>query len=223
MAGVRGAAHGSNGLENAAACYNECRARGVQGGHVDMLICAVAASTRPPGVYDRRGLSALREGPWSASSRAEITRLERIRALDEECPNPEAVEIPSVRMLRVLYPLLFARLIPSARSAPHTACPASSRRHVRGRDATLAGNGRAARRGWPGALLGAREVAHVAASCGGRWKRDAGETRSPARPDDRLDRLDQRTVRPWIHEAFSGCACCSCDDSRAAGMARLSQ
>jgi predicted nucleic acid-binding protein len=28
--------------ENAAACYNECRARGVQGGHVDMLICAVA-------------------------------------------------------------------------------------------------------------------------------------------------------------------------------------
>ena len=28
--------------ENAAACYNDCRARGVQGGHVDMLICAVA-------------------------------------------------------------------------------------------------------------------------------------------------------------------------------------
>ena len=28
--------------ENAAACYNQCRARGVQGGHVDMLICAVA-------------------------------------------------------------------------------------------------------------------------------------------------------------------------------------
>lgn len=176
MAGVRGAADRSNGLRERCGLLQRVQSAWGSRWARRHAYLRCSASTRPPGVYDRRGLSALREGPWSASSRAETTRLERIRALDEECPNPEAVEIPSVRMLRVLYPLLFARLIPSARSAPHTACPASSRRHVRGRDATLAGNGRATR---PGAGCASRCPRRRARRGELRRAEEAGSGRDP--------------------------------------------